>query len=165
MCKKTIFLAFLFVLLPISIVCADELETISFISPEKSDWKITLGGHFNKPGIISPNETIFYFTGNSTQYPFFDSFRYRFIGRTGEKTFEMRYEFASNTSPIKKDEKINMYFDDNLSHLSFSPFKGPKYTNCTEEDKVFLKIVKLEGNQLECQIILPNCLKPTGGLK
>jgi len=71
----------------------------------------------------------------------------------------MQYKYASNISPLKKDEKINMYLDDNLYHLSFSPFKSITHTNCTSEDKVFLKMIKLQGNQLEYQTILPDCLK------
>jgi len=28
-----------------------------------------------------------------------------------------------------------------------------------EKDKVFLKMIKLQGNTLECQITLPDCLR------
>src|SRR5574341_707919 len=159
MSKKIVLIIIFFSLLIVNKIYADNLETISFISPQKSDWKITLRGYFSKPGLIAPNEIIFSVTGKSTRYNFFENFTYHFIGRTGEKTFEMQYKFTSNISPIKEDEKINMYLDDNLYHLSFSPFKLLTDTNCTEEDKVFLNINKLQGNQLEYQIILPDCLK------
>jgi hypothetical protein len=159
MSKKIILIIIFFSLSIVETIYADNLETISFISPQKSDWKITLRGYFSKPGLIAPNETIFSVTGESTRYRFVDNFTYRFTGRTGEKTFEMQYKFTSNISPIKKDEKVNMYLDDNLYHLSFSPFNSYIHTNCTEEDKVFLKMNKLQGNQFEYQIILPDCLK------
>ncbi|GEM_PF-5733935 len=158
--SKKIVLIFIFFSLPIiNTVYADNLEIISFISPRKPDWKITLQGYFSKPGLIAPNEAIFSVTGESIPDRFFYSFTYRFTGRTGEKTFEMQYKVTGNIVPKIKDEKVNMYLDDNLYHLSFSPFKSPIYTNCTEEDKVFLKMNKLQGNQFEYQIILPDCLK------
>jgi hypothetical protein len=53
-------------------------------------------------------------------------------------------------------EKINLFFEENgLCPLSFVML----YSGCSKDEKVFLKMIKLQGNQLEYQIILPNCLK------
>ena len=54
----------------LSLVCmgyADDLEIISFTSPKKSDWNITVKGHFSKPGIVEPNETIFSLVAKHTR--------------------------------------------------------------------------------------------------
>jgi hypothetical protein len=84
-----------------------------------------------------------------------------YSGRTGDKTFEIIYkgsDIRPRTPPIleKRREKINLFFEENsVCPLSFIAL----YSGCPKTEKVFLKMIKLQGNQLEYQIILPNCLK------
>jgi hypothetical protein len=156
--KQIIVFIIVLSLLLVSVVYADDLETISFVSPSRSDWTITIKGNFSKPGLVSSGGTLFSVFEKAQGRFSYNSFDYLFTGRTGEKTFEIQYK-CKTSSTRYDDKKINMYLDDNLYHLSFFPFSGPIYSNCTKDDKVYLKKIQLQGNQLEYQIILPDCLK------
>lgn len=86
-------------------IYAANLEKVSFISPKKSDKKYTITGYFSKPGLIAPNETIFSVREETIGNPLYSlgtDFIYSFLGRTGEKTFEMRYKLTSSIYLEKK---------------------------------------------------------------
>jgi len=135
-----------------------EFEKIEFDAPKNPECRIMLGGFFTKSGTVNPNETMFTYIDENKKYPddprFFSYVQYKFLGRTGEKNFEISR--VEKIMVLKEtSEKINMYFDEtHLFPLRFSPM----YVNCSKDDKAFLKMIKLQGNQLEYQIILPNCL-------
>jgi hypothetical protein len=139
------------ILLGLSPSFGDNFEKKEFDSPTNSEYKIKFGGFFTNPGTINPNETIFTSILENKKNQLFMYYQYKYSGRTGEKTFEI--SLVENFTG--KKEKISMYFDEtNLFPLEF--IRG--YVNCSKDDKVFLKMIKLQGNQLEFQIILPDCL-------
>jgi hypothetical protein len=118
-------------------------------------------GYFSKSGIASPNESLFSYNCGHTKMLVGIIEDFMFSGRTGDKTFEIIYtssDLRPSTRPIneRKREKINLFFEENsLCPLSFMSL----YSGCSKDEKLFLKMIKLQGNQLEYQIILPNCLK------
>lgn len=131
-----------------------ELESIKFDSPESKDRAIVLQGFFSKSGIASPTDTLFFYGCYSIVTSWED--KYVFTGRTGNKTFEITRFFPIM---LRKEEtktlKINLYFEEN----SLCPLEiFPIHSGCSKNDKVFLKMIKLQGNQLEYQIMLPDCL-------
>ncbi|MBI5043197.1 MAG: hypothetical protein HZC10_05080 [Nitrospirae bacterium] len=157
--KKTSFvlIAVFTWLLPL-IAVSSEFEKISFDAPTKKEYTISMSGFFSKSGIANPNDTIFTFLGEHKEFSrdiyYFN--QYKFIGRTGEKTFEiMAIEKGPGLRLKETREKINMYFDDTAPYsLKFMSMN----TKCDQKDRVLLKMIKLSGNQLEFQLILPDCL-------
>ncbi len=138
---------------------AYDWERITFDAPKNHEYTITMGGYFNKTGVVQPNGLIFLYNISNKKFPLdiCNIVEYRFLGRTGDKTFEIEKISKAIASP-KKRENINMYFDEsNPSLLLFYEYLLD--TGCTENDKIYLKMVNLKGNQLEYQIILPNCLR------
>lgn len=140
-----------------------ELEEISFKAPDL-EGTYKLSGSFNKSGIAEPNGTIFKFHYADKKSPLdiFHSNIYIYMGRTGEKTFELQYRpegifmTPDNFASIREHPaKINLYFTEN----DLYPLKIKQAGLCTKDDKVYLKMLKLKGNQLEYQIVLPDCLK------
>ena len=131
---------------------------IEFDAPKNKEYRITLGGFLTKSGTVNPNETMFTYSDQNKKYPndprCFSYVEYKFSGRTGEKTFEIsRAEKIVQSRPTT--EKISMYFDEaNLYPLQITPI----YVNCSKDEGVFLKMVTMQGNQLEYRIILPDCL-------
>lgn len=139
------------------------LEQFSFEDPELKG-TYTLSGAFNKTGTAEPNGTLFKFHYADKKFPFdvFYSNIYVFLGRTGEKTFEVQYRpeglftKPDNFSSMREHPaKINLYFTDNELY----PLKINYVKPCTKEDKVYLKMLSLKGNGFDYQIILPDCLK------
>jgi hypothetical protein len=147
----------IFVLFNIALSFGAELEKVNFDAPENSAYSISLFGFFSKSGIANPNDTIFSYMEEHKQsaIPIVFFNQYKFLGRTGEKTFEI-LSIEQGPGGVKASrEKLNIYFDDTVSYpLRFISIN----TNCSLEDKILLKMIKLQGNQLEYQIILPNCL-------
>ena len=79
---------------------------------------------------------------------------YTFCDRTGDKIFEVSY---IDTGHYNQNEKIRRYFEENACvPLDFSVYR---FSNCTEYDKILIKMLNLKDNQLEYQIIFPDCLK------
>jgi hypothetical protein len=130
-------------------------EKVEFNSPEAGEYKIIMFGCFSKSGIAVPNDILF-------QYRYFTTYLtggikdFTYSGRTGDKTFEIIYKTSDLNLREKEREKINLFFEENGScPLPFvSLFSG-----CSVNEKILLKMIRLQGNQLEYQIILPNCLK------
>jgi hypothetical protein len=140
---------------------ANDLEELKFSSPENAEYKIFMRGYFNKAGIASPNNSLFSYNASHAKLVVGIIEDFVYSGRTGDKTFEITYtssDLRPSIPPIRerKREKINLFFEENsLCPLSFLSL----YSGCSKDEKLFLKMIKLQGNQLEYQIILPNCLK------
>ena len=138
-----------------------DLESIKFKAPENNGYQIIVFGCFSKSCIALPNDIIFQYRYYHTTHLIGGNEDFTYSGRTGDKTFEVIYK-SSDIIPDqfstreKNREKINLFFEENgLCSLSFSSV----FSGCSIDEKVLLKMVKLQGNQLEYQIILPNCLK------
>jgi|WetSurSiteA1Bulk_404760.scaffolds.fasta_scaffold80785_1 hypothetical protein len=79
---------------------------------------------------------------------------YTFSGCTGDNIFEIRY---IDTGLYSQNEKIRQFFEENdRVPLDLSVYS---FLNCTENDRIFMKMLKLKDNHLEYQIIFPKCLK------
>jgi hypothetical protein len=133
-----------------------DLESIKFKAPKNNEYQIIVFGCFSKSGIALPNDVIFQYRYYHTTHLIGGNEDFTYSGRTGDKTFEVIYKSSDLDLREKNREKINLFFEENGScPLSFlSLFSG-----CSTNEKVLLKMIKLQGNQLEYQIILPNCLK------
>jgi hypothetical protein len=115
--------------------------------------KYELMGCFDKPCAVEPSgSTIFGFRHDVGPSEFFS-----FLGRTGEKTFDLRV--ASNSSVGREAETFHYYFNANdsiyLWHAGMFKDLG-----CKDGDTITLKTLSLTGNRLRFQIILPKCLRP-----
>lgn len=121
-----------------------------------------LTGYFDKPGLVAPQGVLFSFESRT---PGGDSReRYVFVGRSGEKTLEISHSSGRATMvmfSVKKDkpleEKISIVFAENSTHSL--PMTHLSFPNCPRKETAHLKIISLKDNQLEHQIILPDCLK------
>jgi hypothetical protein len=79
---------------------------------------------------------------------------YTFSGRTGDKIFEVRY---IDTGHFNQNRKIRRFFEENDRFpLNLSVYR---FSDCKENDKIFMNMLKLKDNQLEYQLIFPKCLK------
>jgi len=114
-----------------------------------------LWGCFDSPCNIDPDQINIF--GYSTKY---FSVGFYYIGRTGEKTFDLlKSDTDYSKLPFKKEEKIShIYFDPNdlLYLFHTGPFKNQ---GCTKDDNIYLRMLDLKGNRLKFQIILPECMK------
>jgi hypothetical protein len=82
---------------------------------------------------------------------------YTFVGRTGEKTFELKHTYF--TGPMTKpviEEKNSYYFDTNVPlELEIRGF----FDCDPKAKKIQVKLIDLKGSKLECQVVLPDCLR------
>jgi hypothetical protein len=160
--KKNVLIISMIISLTISnYAFANDLEELEFASPENAEYRIAMRGYFSKSGNASPNEIIFSYKSGHREISIGFWAQFLYSGRTGDKTFEIIYslfQILPSAKPIRelKKEKLNLFFEENsLCPLSFMNV----YSGCSRDEKTFLKMIKLQGNQLEFQIILPNCLK------
>lgn len=144
--------------LGISPCFGDRLEQIAFDSPEIAEYTINILGFFEKAGVAHPGDIIFEFLLKNKKFlDLYNFTQYKFLGRTGEKTFEIeKSEKMYRKGVIIK--KLNIYFDKQGGLIELNIF-SPVYTGCTENDKIYLKMINLQGNELQYQTILPKCLE------
>jgi hypothetical protein len=134
-----------------------DLESMKFKAPDNPQFQIILFGCFSKSGIALPNDILFQYRYYDTTYLTGQNLDFTYSGRTGDKTFGIIYK-ASDLQDLREEnrEKMNLFFEESgLCPLSFPMV----FSGCSTDEKVLLKMIKLQGNQLEYQIILPNCLK------
>jgi hypothetical protein len=80
---------------------------------------------------------------------------YTYSGRTGDKIFEVRY--IDTDHYYQNERKRRIFFDENdRVPLDLSVYR---FSNCTENHKISMKMLQLKDNQLEYQLIFPECLK------
>jgi hypothetical protein len=134
-------------------------QKITYKSPFKRHWEITLEGYFTKTGSVKPGEILFSYYGKHKRTPdkinYFSDYKY--LGKTGENTFEL--EHSERGSVVEKESKeiIKLFFFENRA-VHLHTFRS-LYTSCTTEDKVYLQMDALKGDKLEYRIILPPCLE------
>lgn len=139
--------------------------------------ELILIGPFNKSGIASRDDLLFAF-GVVENHPKenklyeFNYQEFRFLSRTGEKTFEVKHYGKSQGPKYNVNEKLLIYFaTDDIYPLKFYEyswaFSVPEYlksnyfVKCSKSDEAYLKMIKLDGNRLEFQVILPECVRKT----
>jgi hypothetical protein len=145
-----------------SAVFSQAMDKLSFDGPKDPAYNITMVGKglVMKPAAAYPNDTILIYWKKKGSFESFMS--YRFIGRTSEKTFEL--ETRTGVIGDKKEEParmIKVYFDPMQElPLVFTPGRMTQVgTNCTDDDYIRLKMLKLQGNKLEYELVLPQCLR------
>lgn len=127
--------------------------------------KVTIGGCFDSPctSKAGGNSLLFYHHSliQSGDLSMVSKRRYDFSGRTGEKTFDIIYtspslDFSNPRAKTEEETTYHVYFEPNeLFGLS----SARAFPGCASNDQFFLKMLKLKGNSLSFQIILPACIK------
>jgi hypothetical protein len=144
-----------------SVLAQASFERLAFDSAKDPTTAISMEGWFAKSGVFSPQTQIFsisYFFKQSGPHSGWLNV-YKFSGRTGEKTFDLLLTKYEPRGP-KSESKISVYFDQTVPlPLNLEPimFVG---TTCNRGEGPALQMISLTGNQLEAQVLLPDCLKP-----
>lgn len=140
------------VLSSLNSVFAEEIGRIT----DKLGTEWTMFGSFEKPRIIGSGQVIFSHCGSNKTYPGYMCTQYKFIGQAGDKTFEVEYRNSSSIGKGRDDkETLKLYFSENkLFNLMYFPI----YQSCKPDDKIYVKMIKLQEGELEYQIILPDCV-------
>lgn len=139
---------------------AVDLEQITYDAPKNPEYTISMAGYFIKPGVAIPDSIIFTYSSNNKKFPLaiFMLTEFKFLGRTGENTFDLEKTF-NIVGGKWETKKLSIYLDKNTP-LILDMHTHRLYTGCNKDDKIFLKMVNLKSNELEYQIVLPDCLKP-----
>jgi hypothetical protein len=167
--RNALFIALFVLSLVVCAYAADPPDNIQISeSPEDTFWV----GAFAKPFSFSPGDSLTYwayFNSQKPGYPYHFVKKYKFLGRTGDKTFEVEYTSETETTKTMFSKggkevvttKMNMFLDSSeLFHLkNLDPLLTFNGFPCSAGDKVYLKMIGLKGNSLEAQIIIPDCLK------
>lgn len=154
---------------PVWTFSAETLDIITLLT--NNDEEVVMKGSFANIGKANPGDALFFWMLDHHVKPtFIFARKYVFLGRTGDKTYEIQFISSTKAAAIppfskeeNKDEftKMNMFFDkDSLFELKGLFFIPKNYgKGCTADDKLYLKMLSLKGNELQYQIILPECLK------
>ena len=140
-------------------------EKITYESPRKPLWEITLEGPFSSTKTVKPNEIIFKYYGRHKYYPkkinYFS--QYTFLGKVDRDTIELEYREGGAIVDNEKDERVKVHLFKRRLYNRF-PLKTPAlYTTCKKKDVVLLEMISLSDDEpgkeeLEYRIILPDCL-------
>ncbi|MCY1260033.1 hypothetical protein D9M68_100280 [compost metagenome] len=150
------------VLLASSIVFAEtasasDLQVVAFEAPGAN---VQMTSYFTSPGSVSPGGPLFSYVRElkgSSELAW--TVAYYFAGRTGENTFELLRR-ASETGPLAsppRERKISAYFD-RETPIPLSILGPMTDAACAAEEVPQLKMVRLAGNTLQAQVLLPACL-------
>ena len=125
-----------------------------FNSPEKDGTKISIFANLNNNVTANPDDTIFAMYYEDSRLGMYSVKSYKYKSRTGNDTFSLE---ESNDIMDKKTNPINVYLDTNNA---FQLPSSVVYSGCSpKESFVYLKTFKLEGNRLNYQLILSECLQ------
>lgn len=135
---------------------AQEFDKLKF--SRRDNDVITLSGMFNKSRAVSPGEMIFAYLRTLNDGQMESLFQYNFDGRTGDKTFDLRqieWHFGK-----REEKKISVYFDPDAP----LPVKAMSVylqvgAGCAAGEVPKIAMIKLTGNELETQVLLPDCLR------
>jgi len=143
---------------------AADWETLTFDSIRDNNVRIRMQGYFSNSKSVSSRGLVFSYSSQTKtgNYKNMQDIQYTFGGRTGEKTFEL-VQYKGNVlagGRLKSEEKkISVYFDSGTPlPLPMEPYYGIE-SGCTLSDLPKLKMIRLAGNELEMQVLLPDCLK------
>ena len=151
--------AILAMLIPSLQTTAADWQKVIFDSQNDNNWEVQMTGYFKETKAVSPGEHFFSYKRelkrSNGQLLFL--YQYNFAGRTGDKTFELVQIEREGSSP-RKERKISVYLDADTP----MPLKLVWPTidaGCGKSEAPKLKMIKLAGNDLELQVLLPDCLK------
>jgi hypothetical protein len=135
-----------------------------------ADCEISISGPFFSSQSVNPGDSLYFYKETITKniptplvrggfkHKMVNQEFYSFVGRTGEKTFELKhtYYLTGMAKPII-EEKNPYYFDASMP-LELK-IMGTQ-SNCDpKEMRIQVKLIDLKGSKLECQVVLPGCLK------
>ena len=137
-----------------------EIDRIEFNDPKDIGYEISIVGFINKPGTVNPGDIMAEFFVKNKQFHDLYSFNsYKFLGRTGERSFEVEMRERYVAGNLATVTKVNMYLDKPGSLIPLQYNNISNHTRCNyEADKVYLKVIGLQGSKLKYQIMLPKCL-------
>lgn len=131
--------------------------------------EISINGPFFNSQSLNPGDSLYFYQGTLTKniptslspggfkHKMVNKEYYSFVGRTGEKTFELKHTVYFIRSKPVSEEKNSYYFDANvpleLQIMALGSKCDPK------EMKIQVKLIDFQGSRLECQVLLPECLK------
>lgn len=138
---------------------AVDWEKIVLDSKQGRDWRVEMTGNFGASKSVSPGDHVFSYKTEliSSRGQLLYLYQYNFVGRTGDKTFELLQISREGSSP-RVEKKFSVYFDPDAPLPLKIPLL-PLDTSCSASEAPKLKLVKLSGNELEVQVLLPECLK------
>jgi len=148
--------------MPIEALGKDQMV---FDSPYDPSYEITLVGDFNAAAAVTPGHDIFAYKFESKKFrgKLYWLYQYDFAGRTGDKTFELRLvkrEGDASDPRNRKESKISVYFDPEVPlPLDAMLVPGGLGARCAKGEVPKLRMLKLAGNELQFQVLLPECLK------
>jgi hypothetical protein len=138
----------------VSAAQAQNLKTVQF--PGKGA-QFTVAGIFDVSRTIYPGNQIGYFTSRSGNLVFW-IYSYDFAGRTGEKTFDVLFT-EMDSGGKTKETKVSVYFDPSTPFPLNGMDLASRLSGCPSGDVPKLKMISLNGNELEAQVLLPACLQ------
>jgi hypothetical protein len=131
---------------------------VTFISPVKPGIKITITGGLEQNSIAKSGSILFQYI--ITENGFIDAQALTFDSVIGDNTFRLTEARSITDTPPRV---LDIEFNSNKTYQL--PFI-PQYTGCKVDtydnqmsSLINLKMMKIVGNRLEYQIILPECIK------
>lgn len=134
-----------------------QYENFSKVDPTGA-WEHAFQGNFSQSATVAPSATIFAYMWwqRQNKYASLNSIVYSFGGRTGERTFDMIRSEKRTLSRVAKEERIPVFFGEDGT---FDFDMATIIPGCQGFPKFQIKILKLQGNQLEAQTLVPACVK------
>lgn len=129
-------------------------------SENDTTYTLYITGRFDQASKANLNDLIFSGSGSVGEEALIGDFiEYRFLGRTGEKTFDLGYKSNGNGVAAESDSKLSVYFNKKEPLKIPLDFIAAYSPGCKTTDFLLLKMINLKGNSLDFQLILPSCLK------
>jgi hypothetical protein len=130
-----------------------DYEKIQFVDSQQK-FEYDIRGCFSKPCVVPPGNSLFVMLVSDSQC--YLGFNYDFTGRTGEKTFDIKFHRSSKDKSFEKNTDMHVYYVQN-DKIPLQSAEG--MYDCSNKDNIFLKLLDLSGNTLKFQIELPECIK------
>lgn len=128
--------------------------------------EITLEGPFVQSKAVKPGDFMMTKSTKSKSPLFMLIESVNFVGRTGEKTFEIGHKAISVGMNMNDDHKITKFYfvandTANVPGMYLGDISKAYIATCKDEELggVKLKMLRLDGNSLVYRIMLPACLK------
>jgi len=134
-------------------------ENISFKTDDDS--VVNMSGAMKKPETAYPGDSLLRYTIEQSLSPVSMFFEFQFLGRTGEKTFDVDYNLKVITKT--SEGALERGVVDRLSYYfvkgDLVPVQRGGFPGCSEDDIIYLKLLAFKGNEFKYQIILSDCIK------
>jgi hypothetical protein len=126
-----------------------------FHAPVNPITKLTISADLSRHAIASPGDTLFSYRADVLKDKVYSTTTATFVyEERAEDVVTVREEGTGERAGAAKVTSVT--FDDKRNHLLLVPFRSGCSTSSA--DAVYLKMHRVEGNQLYYQILLPPCL-------